>query len=51
MIYMHSVGCMPVGTLSVSVDMQGNINKIFKPSVVVIAHNTRWLILQTQYFM
>ena len=45
------LGIMPVNSLSVSVDIQKIFNKYCLQSVVVVAHNTRWRILQTQYFM
>ena len=42
---------MPVDSLSVSVKIQKIFNKYCLPSVIVVVHNTRWRILQTQYFM
>ena len=46
-----SIQYMPVDSLSVSVDIQKKFNKYCLPCVVIVVHNTRWRILQTQYFM
>ena len=50
-VLLRTIAFMPVDSLSVSVDIQKIFNKYCLPSVVVVVHNTRWRILQTQYFM